>query len=173
MVILRTLCASALVVAAACGHDASSTSSQGSVPATSAPTAGAAAVASTKPASPKAAHPCTLLTNADAEAVIGKLKRPAPLEDVIAGSHFCAWESDWGISLFTADTPEGLAYVRETYGGRHTQDVPGVGDKAGWVEAGHYILVESGANTFAFAIGGPGGTVENAKALSLKVIANL
>jgi hypothetical protein len=51
--------------------------------------------------------------------------------------------------------------------------VPGVGDKAGWVEAGHYILVESGGNTFAFAIAGPGGTLENARALSLKVIANL
>lgn len=169
MLILRSLCAGTLTLIVACSHDSSP--SRGSPSASS--TAPAVAAASDKHPSPKAAHPCTLLTIADAEAVIGKLQRPTPLEDVMAGSHTCVWESDWHISLFTADTPEGLAYVRGSYGGRHTQSVPGVGDKAGWVEAGHYILVESGGNTFAFAIAGPGGTLENAKALSLKVIANL
>ena len=170
MLILRTLLVSAVMVIVACGHDSSSSQGPGS---SSSGTAPVVAVASGKPASPKAAHPCTLMTIADAEAVIGKLQRPVPLEDVMAGAHTCVWESEWHISLFTADTAEGLAYIRGSYGGRHTQNVPGVGDKAGWVEAGHYILVENGGDTFAFAIAGPGGTLENARALSLKVIANL
>jgi hypothetical protein len=128
-------------------------------------------------ASLQAEHPCSLLTNADAEIVLGKLQRVAPIEDVTGVAHTCVWESESGhITLMTAGTPDGMTFLQSQFGaagGSNNQDVPGIGDSAGWLEAGPYLLVRKGGNDFVLVAVAPGFTLDTAKSLAEKVIAKL
>jgi hypothetical protein len=136
-----------------------------------------AGAASAQVAIPQADHPCQLLTNDDAEAVIGKLQRAAPLDDSEGGAHTCTWESQGGhLTLYTATSADGVAFLQSQFGaagGSPNVPVPGVGDQAGWLQAGGYMLVQKGPTTFAIGIAGPAATLEAGKTLALKVIASL
>lgn len=149
-------------------------------------TSEAAAKASTPPTavsvsgqapSPQVDHPCALLTNADAEAVLGKLQRPEPLQDVSGGAHTCVWESESGhLTLYAAGPPEAVGFLQSQFGaagGSPNVAVAGVGDTAGWLQAGGYLLVQKGGTTFVVLIAGPGASLDAAKSLALKVIARL
>ena len=140
---------------------------------------GAAAVAAptAQAASPHADHPCQLLSNADAEAVIGKLQRAAPQDDSLGGARTCTWEAGGGhLTLYTASNPAAAAFLQSQFGaagGSANVPVPGVGESAGWLQAGGYMLVQKGGTTFAIGIAGPGATLDAAKSLALIVIAGL
>jgi len=118
-----------------------------------------------------------LLTNADAEAVIGKLQRAAPLDDSLGGARTCTWESEGGhLTLYTASSADAVAFLQSQFGaagGSPNVAVPGVGDSAGWLQAGGYMLVQKGGTTFAIGIAGPGATLDAAKTLALKIVAAL
>ena len=58
-------------------------------------------------------------------------------------------------------------------GGSPNVAVAGVGDTAGWLQAGGYLLVQKGGTTFVVLIAGPGASLDAAKSLALKVIARL
>ena len=134
-------------------------------------------------ASPHASHPCTLLTNADAAAILGNLQRPEPVESSTEGAYTCVWESGAGhITLYSAGSQEGVTYLK-TFGPEGvlaTQDVPGVGDTASWATGGYFLLVQKGGTYFML-----GGaiwsddlkrnrfTLDVAKGLAAKVIARL
>jgi hypothetical protein len=135
------------------------------------------AVAAVRVASPQAEHPCRLLSNADAEAVIGHLLDAAPVDDSMGGAHTCTWQSGGGhLTLYTATSEEAVVLLQSQFGaagGSPNVPVPGVGESAGWLQAGGYMLVQKGGTTFAIGIAGPGATLDAAKTLALKVIAGL
>ena len=128
-------------------------------------------------ANPQAEHPCRLLSNADAEAVIGQLQDAAPVDDAMGGAHTCTWQSGLGhLTLYTATSEEAVSLLQSKLGadgGSPNVPVAGVGEAAGWLQSGGYMLVRKGGTTFAIGIAGPGAKLDAAKTLALKVIAGL
>ena len=184
---LLLVLASGAFLLGGCGRNASSSRSeeppapaQSAVANSTSETSPVPAATSGLEASPHASHPCTLLTNADAAAILGNLQRPEPVESSLGGAYTCVWESAAGhITLLTAGTQEGVEFLQSQYG-LSNQDVPGVGDNASWSKGGASLLVQKGGTHFVLVgaiwsadLSRNRFTLDDAKGLAAKVIAGL
>ncbi len=185
---LLLVLASGAFLLGGCGRNASSSrteeppaSTQSAVANSSSATSPVPAATSGLEASPHTSHPCTLLTNADAAAILGKLQLPEPVESSLGGAYTCVWESEAGhLTLRTAGSEEGLESQFGPDGVLPTQDVPGVGDNARWSPGGYTLWVQKGGTYFEVGaaiwtrdLSRNRFTLNDAKGLAAKVIAGL